>query len=213
MGLFGSSKPDPKQLVEEWRKQLRTEIRSLDRQVTRIEREEMKVKISLKDAAKKNQIDVAKVLAKSILHSRKAKNRIHAAKAQINSVIMEMRHQLAMVKMGQSIQQSTKVMEAMSSLLKVQEIHETMAQLSQEMNKAGLIEEVMEDSLESVLDDEDLDEEADSEVNKVLHELTSGLLGEVPSHSVESAAQTPIADEELDTEADDLLARMQALSS
>jgi hypothetical protein len=84
----------------------------------------MKVKNSLKDAAKKNnvclsacfllllffffsffffffffsfpvQLDVCKVLAKSLVESRKAKNRIHASKAQMNSVTMNMQNQLS----------------------------------------------------------------------------------------------------------------------
>eukprot|EP00043_Microstomoeca_roanoka_P018088 m.191788 g.191788 ORF g.191788 m.191788 type:complete len:150 (-) comp16762_c5_seq2:622-1071(-) len=119
MGLFGSPKPDPKVQVEEWRKALRKELHALDRQIMKIEREEQKVKLSLKQAAKKNQIDVAKVLAKSIVSSRKAKNRIHATKAQLNSVIMQMRHQLAMAKMCGALERSTVVMSAMSSLVKV----------------------------------------------------------------------------------------------
>ena len=35
MGLFGSTKPDPKEQIDNWRKALRKEMRGLDRQVTR----------------------------------------------------------------------------------------------------------------------------------------------------------------------------------
>jgi len=59
-----------------------------------IQREEAKVKLSLKDAAKKNQIDVCKILAKEVVQSRKAVNKLYASKAQINSVMMSMDQQL-----------------------------------------------------------------------------------------------------------------------
>eukprot|EP00043_Microstomoeca_roanoka_P018091 m.191801 g.191801 ORF g.191801 m.191801 type:complete len:214 (-) comp16762_c5_seq3:276-917(-) len=213
MGLFGSPKPDPKVQVEEWRKALRKELHALDRQIMKIEREEQKVKLSLKQAAKKNQIDVAKVLAKSIVSSRKAKNRIHATKAQLNSVIMQMRHQLAMAKMCGALERSTVVMSAMSSLVKIEEINETMRQLSQEMAKAGLIDEIVEDTMESVFEDEELDSEADAEVSKVLHELTDGIMGDVPTAAPESAVLSKEDEAALEQQADELMARMQALSS
>lgn len=61
-----------------------------------IQREEEKVKRSLKEAAKKGDKDVCTILAKEIVRSKKATNRIYASKAQINSVIMSMKHQLGM---------------------------------------------------------------------------------------------------------------------
>ena len=59
-----------------------------------IEREQEKVKRSLKDAAKKNQKDVCVVLAKEIVNSKKAVNRLHTSKAQMSSVSMQMKNQL-----------------------------------------------------------------------------------------------------------------------
>lgn len=59
-----------------------------------IQREELKVKKSLQDAAKKGDHDVCKILAKEIIRARKSINRIHTTKAQINSVQMSMNHTL-----------------------------------------------------------------------------------------------------------------------
>lgn len=42
--------------------------------------------------------------------------------------------------------------------------------------QAGMIEEMMEDTFES-LEDDDLEEEADKEVDKILFEVTKGQLG------------------------------------
>lgn len=52
------------------------------------------MKLSLKDAAKRNQVDVCKILAKEVAQSRKAVNKLYASKAQINSVMMSMDQQL-----------------------------------------------------------------------------------------------------------------------
>ena len=62
--------------------------------IAAIQREEEKATRSLKDAAKKGHKDVCTVLAKEIVRSRKAVNKIYASKAQLNSVEMSMKNQL-----------------------------------------------------------------------------------------------------------------------
>ena len=62
--------------------------------ITAIQREEEKAARSLKDAAKKGHKDVCVILAKEIIRSRKAVNKIYASKAQLNSVEMSMKNQL-----------------------------------------------------------------------------------------------------------------------
>lgn len=59
-----------------------------------IQREEEKVKRSIKDAAKKGQKDVCIILAKEMIHSKKAVNKLYASKAQMNSVLLSMKNQL-----------------------------------------------------------------------------------------------------------------------
>ena len=56
--------------------------------------EETKVQRSIKDAAKKGQKDVCYILAKEIINSRKAVNKLYSAKAQLNSIEMQMNNQL-----------------------------------------------------------------------------------------------------------------------
>lgn len=59
-----------------------------------IQREQEKVKRSIKDAAKKGQKDVCVVLAKEMVQSKRAVSKLHASKAHMNSVILGMRNQL-----------------------------------------------------------------------------------------------------------------------
>nr|KAF6446269.1 charged multivesicular body protein 3 [Rousettus aegyptiacus] len=150
MGLFGKTQEKPpKELVNEWSLKIRKEMRVVDRQIRDIQREEEKVKRSVKDAAKKGQKDVCVVLAKEVIRSKKAK--------------------------------STEVMKAMQSLVKIPEIQATMRELSKEMMKAGIIEEMLEDTFESMDDQEEMEEAAEMEIDKILFEITAGALGKAPS--------------------------------
>ena len=62
-----------------------------------IQREEEKVKRSLREAAKKGDKDVCLILAKEILHARKAISKIYTSKAHINSISMQMKNQLGVL--------------------------------------------------------------------------------------------------------------------
>ncbi len=158
MGLFGNSAPShekAKEKVNEISKNLRQEGRKLDRQIMAIEREEQKTIAMIKTAAKKNDTDTCKVLAKGLVQSKRQKNRIYASKAQLNSVVMQMKTQVAQMKLAGSIKSSTDVMKSMSGLMKIPEMQRTMQEMSKEMMKMGIIEEMMEDTLDSVLDDVD----------------------------------------------------------
>ncbi|XP_054721779.1 charged multivesicular body protein 3-like [Uloborus diversus] len=221
MGLFGKSEQrTPKDQVRTWNSALRKEQFQLDRQIRAILREEQKVKKSLQDAAKKGDVDVCKILAKEVIRARKAINRIHTSKAQINSVMMSMNHQLATLRVAGSLEKSTEVMKSMQNLVKIPEISRTMQDLSKEMCKAGIIEEMMEDTFEGLDDQDDLEEEAQEEVDKVLWELTAGQLGKAPAAVSEllpdmekEKVSVPSASASADADFSDMQERLEALRS
>jgi len=217
MGLFGkSNQKNPQEMVKEWNGKLRKEGYALDRQVRSIKREEDKIKKSLKEAAKKNDKQVCSILAKEIIRSRKAVNRIYASKAQLSSVQLQMAQQMATLKVSGSLQKSTEVMQAMQRLVKLPEIADTMREMSREMTKAGILEEMIEDTFESLEDSEGIEEEAQGEVDKVLWELTDGKLGEAPSVPIATPSEPAASKAEESGEEEDLdemRSRLEALRS
>ena len=174
--------------MREWTSKLRKQTYLLDRQIRSIQREEAKVKLTLKQAAKKGDKDVCLILAKEIVNSRKAINRINASKAQLNSVALHMSQQAANLRVAGVMEKSADVMKAMHSLVRVHEISEVMRELSKEMTKAGIMEEMMEETLESTsgVDEEEMEEEVQKEVDKVLFELTEGEQQSPASSDLES---------------------------
>jgi len=123
----------------------------------------------------------------------------------------------ATLKVSGSLQKSTEVMAAMQKLVKLPEIAATMQEMSREMTKAGILEEMIEDTMESLEDTDEIEEEAQGEVDKVLWELTDGKLGEAPSVPIAApsgagpAAKETEEDEEEDLE--EMKNRLEALRS
>jgi len=219
MGLFGKSKaPDPKDQVKEWSRAIRKEDNKLSRQITAIQREEAKVTKSLKEAAKKGDKDVALILAKEVVNSRKAINRIHMTKANMNSVQMQMKSQLAMIRVSGALESSAEVMKSMQALVKIPEIQNTMMEMSKEMMKAGIIEEMLDDTMSGLDDSEELEDAAQEEVDKVLYEITSGALGEAPDVLTDTLPAGPSRVEEKEEsepeeDLEEMQSRLQALRS
>lgn len=221
MGLFGKSQErDPKQQVQEWTSKLRKESYALDRQVRSIQREEDKLKKTLKEAAKKNDKEVCTILAKELIRSRKAINKIYTSKAHINSVQLQMKNQLATVRVAGSLAKSTEVMTAMQALVKLPEVAASMREMSKEMMKAGIIEEMIDETMESMEDVEEMEEEAQKEVDKVLWEITAGKLGEAPAAPIaapakegESSGVAADVEEDQEDDMEEMQSRLQALRS
>ncbi|XP_066945050.1 charged multivesicular body protein 3 [Macrobrachium rosenbergii] len=220
MGLFSKSpSKSPKDQVNEWCSKIRKEGYGLDRQIRGIQREEEKVKRSLKEAAKKNDKEVCRMLAKELVQSRKAIARIYTSKAHLNSVQCQMKAQLATLRVAGSLQQSTEVMKAMQELVKLPEISKTMMDMSREMMKAGIIEEMLEDTMES-LEPEELEEEAQQEVDKILWEVTAGQMGQAPAMVTDALPAEPegaaaLEPDEAEPEEDmeEMRSRLEALRS
>ncbi|XP_031555838.1 charged multivesicular body protein 3-like [Actinia tenebrosa] len=215
MGLFGKTpQKTPKEQVREWCGTIRKEGRVLDRQIRAIQNEEAKVKRSIKDAAKKGDKDVCRILAKEIINSRKAINKMYASKAQLNSVEMSMKNQLATLRMAGALEKSTQVMSMMQSLIKIPQIQATMMELSKEMMKAGIIEEMLEDTFEG-LEDDDMEEAADAEVEKILFEVTEGALGEAGhvTNPLPAGAEGVAEPEGEEEDLDEMRSRLEALRS
>jgi charged multivesicular body protein 3 len=89
--IFG---PTPEEKVKEWQQQIKKEARYLDREVRQLEAAQSKTKTQLKQLANKGDVKNAKVLAREVVRSNKQKNRLATSKATLNSINMQLSHQL-----------------------------------------------------------------------------------------------------------------------
>jgi len=177
----------------------------IDREIRGIEMEERKVKMAIKQAAKKGEISSAKVLAKELVVSKKTKERLHKSKAHLHSVQMTLQSNLATIRVAGCMKKSVEVARRMNALIKVPQLHQTMMLMQREMEKTGLIEEMIDDVMDA--DDEEVEADANEEVEKVILELTSSLFDNVKTVS------QPLPQQQVSKEDEELEARLGALKS
>lgn len=196
-------------------------MRGLTREIDQLRQLEVKAKNSIQQAAKRadktpsqktQAIFEAKTFAKELIRIRRQRTRISSSKAQLESVQMQINEAFTIRKIQGSMKVSTDIMKSVNSLVKLPELMGTMQEISQELMKAGIIEEMISDTLDTqdILDNED--EEVDAEVDKVLGEVlnnkmdqTAATPAHIPAGPVTASAETE--EEEEDTE--EVLAAMR----
>ncbi|RMD44904.1 hypothetical protein DV735_g22, partial [Chaetothyriales sp. CBS 134920] len=218
-------KPDPRAQQRKCESLIRQNKRELDRSLIQLRTTQAKFKQSIKQDARKMQTNPAlaktlrasiQSLAKEIAAAQKHEQRLITNKAQLDSVLMQVNEAFAMRKIEGSLRSSTKVMREVNSLTKLPELSQTMQLLSQELMKAGVIEEMVGDMLP---DDELLEDEVDeneAEINKIIKSALTDkdaakYFGEQEEpQTAFPAAPDGITQEEPDTElSEDNLAQMR----
>ena len=129
---------------------------------------------------------------------------------------MQVNEAFSVRKIEGSIKASTGIMRDVNTLVRLPELTGTMRELSQELMKAGIIEEMVGDTLpnDELLEGED--EEAESEVDKVLGEILQGKLGKAKVDEKPIEEEPAVEEESLEEQEatlEQMRGRLEALKS
>ena len=190
--------PTIEESVRKWKSELKRQERLLERKIREVDVEEKKLVAEIRklgsDPKQRNNV---KLLAKTVVQARQSKDHLYTSIAHTRSIQLQLQQQLGMMKVTKQIQSSAEVMKMVNRLMKLPEISQAMRQMSLEMEKAGIISEI----LDEVLFDDELEEEAEVEVEKLIDEILMPL-------NATKANQNEIAIEE-----DNMAQRLTALKN
>lgn len=204
---------------------IRANTRKLERDIIQLKTLDQKTRQYILQASKRGQRNPSqakqaaqetRTFAKELIRIRKQSTRLATSKAQLQSVQMQVNEAFSVRKIEGSIKASTGIMKDVNSLVRLPELTGTMRELSSELMKAGIIEEMVGDSLpdEELLEGED--EEAETEVEKVLGEVLQGKLGKAKVETAPVIEEPPAEEENMeDQEAtlEEMRGRLEALKS
>ncbi|KGR01329.1 charged multivesicular body protein 3 [Candida albicans GC75] len=212
--------PDPKEQMRKINQLLRKNKRELDRSMNQLVPLRKKTESLIKKSAKDKDYKSAKLYARELININKQYNKLYTSKTRIESITMSINEQYSMNKLTQSIHSSTSIMKDVNSLIHIGAVSHTMQELSKELMKAGIINEMMDDMVDLDEIDEELEEESQEEVNKIIANLTedkfSKIENEVPSNEfneqvIEPPAEVVEEDEEDELALDEMRERLKAL--
>lgn len=204
---------------------IRANARKLDRDIAQLKQVENKTKDLIRQASRRAQRNPSqaaaaeketRIFARELIRARKTTARLTTSKAQLNSVSMQVQEAFAVRKIEGSLKSSVGIMKDVNSLVRLPELMGTMQALNQELIKAGIIEEMVDDALPMGEMDEEDEEEAEGEVDKVLGEILKGKMDKVGATPVQEIPSVPVDEEEEEEEEFDLSSmrnRLEALKS
>ncbi|OXV12160.1 hypothetical protein Egran_00078 [Elaphomyces granulatus] len=218
--------PDPQVQMRKCNQLIRSNTRQLDRDISQLKALDAKTRQYIVNASRRAQrhpsqanqaTNETKTFARELLRIRKQSARLTTSRAQLQSVQMQVNEAFSVRKIQGSLQKSTGIMKDVNTLVRLPELTGTMRQLSMELVKAGIIEEMVDDvmPIDPLMEDEE--DEANAEIDKVLQEVLHGKLSKVQNLRVDQPVEEePLAEEEIeDQEAtlEQMRGRLEALKS
>lgn len=179
---------------------MRRNKNQLDRSINSMNPLIKKTEGLIKQSVKKNDLKSAKLYARELINIKRQKARLVTSKAHLDSITMQINESFTMLKLQGKINSTTGIMKEVNTLIKLPELTGTMNQLQQELMKSGIINEMIEDTVDGFAEADDIEEEeADEEINKIITDVTNvklGEIGEVPQ-DVETHIELPIQEEDV----------------
>jgi charged multivesicular body protein 3 len=205
---------------------IRANTRQLDRDINQLKALDAKTRQYIVNASRRAQRNPSqtkqaaqetKTFARELLRIRKQNARLTTSRAQLQSVQMQVNEAFSVRKIQGSLKTSTGIMKDVNTLVRMPELMGTMRQLSVELVRAGIIEEMVDDALpaDQLLDEEE--EEAEAEVDKVLQEILQGKLSKAepvrPEQPVQEDTSAEAEFEDQEATLAQMRGRLEALKS
>lgn len=211
--VFGTKKT-PEQMTKEWVRELKHQQRQIERSIRKSEQEVQKLKMEMKKEVKNamgdpKRMQAIKVIARSIVQANKQIAHFYGIRGQINTAVMRIKEQTANNKMVKTMHSSAQITTMMGKLIKLPELQKTAQKMTAEMQKAGLVSEMVDETFDQ-LDDPDIEEIVDAEIDKVVLEVTNlhlNQIGDIKNKNLNKSQEL-----ESKTEDVDLAQRLKELS-
>lgn len=196
---------------------LRKNKRELERSLNQLQPLKKKTESLIKKSVKDKDYKTARLYAKELINVNRQYNKLYQSKTRIDSITMSINEQWQMNRLTQSIHALTSVMKDVNQLIHVGAVLQTMQELSKELMKAGIINEMMDEMVDlDYEEDEELESESQEEINKIITSLTEDkfakINNEIPKNELEQQQEEePEIEEEDQVALDEMRQRLRAL--
>eukprot|EP00299_Pterocystis_sp_00344_P009360 c3917_g1_i1.p1 GENE.c3917_g1_i1~~c3917_g1_i1.p1 ORF type:complete len:210 (+),score=43.91 c3917_g1_i1:42-671(+) len=199
MNLFGKRK-SPKELLREYKRAIDRSCRDLDRERERLQQQEKKTIVEIKKLAAQGQMGAVQVMAKDLVRTRNYIQKFYKLRSTLQAVSLRLQTLHSNQAMADAMKGAAKAMKSMNKNLNLPQLQKIMMEFEKQSDAMDLKEEMMEDTMDDVLGEEDDEAETDVIVNQVLDEIGIKLSGDfaaTPSAAPASGAQESQADADL----------------
>ncbi|KAJ6455869.1 vacuolar sorting protein DID4 [Mycena sanguinolenta] len=181
--LFGRT-VTPAERLRQHQRSLAKAQRELDRERTKLEAQEKKLIADIKKSAKDGQLNACKVMAKDLVRTRRYVQKFYQMRTQLQAVGLRIQTLRSNQQMADAMRGATRAMALMNRGLNLPGIQRIMNEFEKESSMMDMKGEMMDDTVEEVIGEEDEEEEGDKILQQVLDEIGVGIsqkLGDTPT--------------------------------
>lgn len=168
-GLF--HRKTPEQMLRQNQRALNKVIRELERERVALERQEKKLVVDIKKMAKSGQMEAVKIMAKDLVRTRNFVKKFILMKANIQAIALKVQTLRSQAAMANAMKGVTKALKRMNRSLNMPQLQKIMMDFERESEIMDLKEELISDTIDDAIGEEDDEEETDVIVSQVLDEL------------------------------------------
>lgn len=151
------------------------QVRQIDTDIRRQSETLGKAKREATNLYKQGQKEASLIIVQYSVRLQKSIGRLHIAKAQMQQMQDSLEATIGSKQSVDALRSTTETMQAMSNLMRVPEVRSTVLQLARDMERAGLVQGLVDDAVDSIADpDGTMEEEIASELEKIRQEVDMG---------------------------------------
>lgn len=191
--LFGKEKP-LKEVLRENKRMISRAVRELDRERASLEREEKRLTIEIKKAAKQQQMTAVTIMAKDLVRTRAHVTKFIEMRSHLQSCALKLQTVKSHQAMADAMKNTTTAMMKMNKAVDAPAINKMMKEFEKENMKSELMQEIMGDMMDDVMEQDGDAEEEDKIVSQVLDEIGVTFSEAIPDAPIQGTG-TQVAEE------------------
>ena len=169
--MYNSKDKPLKEVLRENKRTINRAVRELDREKKGLEREEQRLTIEIKKAAKEQQMGSVKIMAKDLVRTRQYITKFIEMRSHLQGCALKLQTVKSHHAMGEAMKSTAQAMYKMNKAINVPALTKMMAEFEKENAKTEIMQEIMGDTLDDALADENTEEEEQQVVDQVLDEI------------------------------------------
>lgn len=158
--------------MREYKRNIERTIRDIDRERVKSANKERSLMIEIRNAAKKEQLEEANIMAKDVVRQKQSQTRAVKMKSNLNAMSSKLSAMESTEQMMKSMSQITKSLKGMNDRFKIPEMQKIVMDFEKNNDQLDMKSELMEDGIDSVFGQDDeavIDEKA--LVSQILDEV------------------------------------------
>ena len=173
-----------RELMRENDREFRHTERQLQRDRQQLERQEKQLESDIRKAAKQGNKQAATTLAKQLIQLRNQKTKSMAMSGKMTALNHQTKTMATTAKMAETMGATAKTMAKVNDQFDPVKVQKTMQDFERESTKMEMSEEMMTDTLDSVLAGSDDETETDAVVANILDEIGIEMTGKLAAAPV-----------------------------